>query len=221
MDSMLGFEYKKKKNMVGAGIYFMKYKDQLVLNGKINNVGAYTRTNIDKSYRAGIELKGAVYINDYLSINGNLALSRNRIKWFKEYLDDYDNGGQKNKTYTETAISFSPDLVGGATLNIAPLKNFSIDLISKYVGKQYLDNTSNNSRKLNPFYTQDIRTTYIFTKKWLKNASIIAQVNNLFNKKYEPNGYTFSYYNNNEITTENFYFPMAGTNWMLGANLRF
>jgi iron complex outermembrane receptor protein len=199
----------------------MKYKDQLVLTGKINDVGAYTRTNINTSYRAGIELQGGIMLTNWLKASGNLALSRNRLKDFTEYIDDYDNGGQKSKTYDESTISFSPSIVGGATLNIIPFKKLSIDLISKYVGKQYLDNTSNNSRKLNPFFTQDVRTIYSFSKKWIKNASIIAQVNNLFNKKYEPNGYTFSYYNNSELTTENFYFPMAGTNWMVGVNLRF
>ena len=152
---------------------------------------------------------------------GNLALSRNRIKDFIEYIDDYDNGGQKTKNYSQTTISFSPTAIGGATLNIVPAKNITIDLIGKYVSKQYLDNTGNNNRKLNRFYTQDFRGVYSFTKKWLKNASIIAQVNNIFNKKYEPNGYTFSYYYNNELTTENFYFPMAGINWMMGVNVRF
>ncbi len=220
-DVELGIEYKSKKYNAGATLYHMKYKNQLVLTGKINDVGAYTRTNINNSYRAGIELQAGISLTDWLKALGNLALSRSRIKDFTEYVDDYDNGGQKNKTYDETAISFSPDVVGGATLNIIPAKKFIVDLISKYVGKQYLDNTSNNSRKLNPFFTQDVRTIYSFSKKWIKNASIIAQVNNLFNKKYEPNGYTFSYYNNSELTTENFYFPMAGTNWMVGVNLRF
>jgi len=192
-----------------------------VLTGKINDVGAYTRTNITNSYRAGIELQAGISFTNWLKATGNLALSRNRIKDFTEYIDDYDNGGQQTKTYDETTISFSPAVVGGLTLNIIPAKNFTIDIISKYVSKQYLDNTGSNNRKLNSFYTQDLRGVYSFSKKWLKNASVIAQVNNLFNKKYEPNGYTFSYYLNNELSTENFYFPMAGINWMVGVNLRF
>ena len=220
-DIELGIEYKSKKYSAGATVYYMKYKDQLVLTGKINDVGAYTRTNITNSYRAGIELQAGISFTNWLKATGNLALSRNRIKDFTEYIDDYDNGGQQTKTYDETTISFSPAVVGGLTLNIIPAKNFTIDIISKYVSKQYLDNTGSNNRKLNSFYTQDLRGVYSFSKKWLKNASVIAQVNNLFNKKYEPNGYTFSYYLNNELSTENFYFPMAGINWMVGVNLRF
>jgi iron complex outermembrane receptor protein len=220
-DLELGLEYKTKKYSAGAGFYYMKYRDQLVLTGKINDVGAYTRTNINNSYRAGIELQGSIFLTTWLKAGGNLALSRNRIQDFTEFIDDYDNGGQKTKTYNESTISFSPSVVGSATVTILPVKNLTIDFIGKYVSKQYLDNTSNNNRKLNPHYTQDFRTIYSLTKKWLKNASLIARVNNLFNKKYEPNGYTFSYYNNNELTTENFYFPMAGTNLLVGVNLKF
>ncbi|HVE61841.1 MAG TPA: TonB-dependent receptor, partial [Chitinophagaceae bacterium] len=220
-DIEIGIEYKSKKYSVGANFYYMKYKNQLVLTGKINDVGAYTRTNIDNSYRTGVELQAGLSLTGWLKIAGNLALSRNRIKDFTEYIDDYDNGGQQTKTYDETTISFSPDLVGAGTLNIIPFKNFTLNLVGKYVSKQYLDNTGNNNRKLNPFYTQDLRAAYNFSKKRLKNASIIAQINNIFNKEYEPNGYTFSYSLNNQLTTENFYFPMAGTNWMVGVNLKF
>jgi iron complex outermembrane receptor protein len=88
------------------------------------------------------------------------------------------------------------------------------------VGKQYLDNTSNEQRKLNPYFIQDARVVYSFGYNWLKNVDLVFQVNNVFNKKYEPNGYTFSYYYNNELTTENYYFPMAGTNWMFGVNVK-
>ena len=83
-----------------------------------------------------------------------------------------------------------------------------------------MDNTSNESRKLNAFYTQDIRAIYSFSKGWIKNTDITFQANNVFNRKYEPNGYTFSYYYNNELTTENYYFPMAGINWTVGLNIR-
>ncbi len=220
-DVELGIEYKSKNYSASAGFYYMKYKDQLVLTGKINDVGAYTRSNINNSYRVGIELQAGISLTDWLKAVGNMAFSRNRIKDFTEYVDDYDNGGQKINTYNETSISFSPAVVGGATLNFIPAKNITIDLIGKYVSRQFLDNTNNNDRKLNPFYTQDFRAIYSFRKKWLKNASVIALVNNLFNKKYEPNGYTFSYYYNAALITENFYFPMAGTNWMVGMNLRF
>jgi iron complex outermembrane recepter protein len=95
-----------------------------------------------------------------------------------------------------------------------------LNLLSKYVGRQYLDNTSNQARSLDPYFTQDVRARYSFKKAWMKNVSITGQVNNVFNRLYEPNGYTFSYLVANELTTENYYFPMAGTNWTLGLNIK-
>jgi len=192
----------------------------LVLTGKINDVGAYTRTNIDNSYRLGLELQGATIINKWLKAGANLSLSKNKVLNFSEYIDDYDNGGQKNNSYHETDISFSPNVVGAANVTITPLNKFSVDLLGKYVGQQYLDNTSNEHRELDPYYTQDVRAIYSFNHNWLKNVDLILQVNNILNKKYEPNGYTYSYYYNNELTTENYYFPMAGINWMVGVNVR-
>lgn len=95
-----------------------------------------------------------------------------------------------------------------------------MSLLSKYVSKQYLDNTQNENRVLNAFYVQDIRAMYTVKPKWLKEISIIAQVNNVFNRKYEPNGYTFSYIYGGITTTENYYFPMAGTNFLIALNIK-
>ena len=219
-DIEAGIEQKGKSYSLGANFYYMKYNDQLVLTGKINDVGAYTRTNIANSYRLGIELQGGATITNWLKASANLTLSRNKIKDFTEYIDDYDNGGQHMNTYNETDISFSPFVLGAATITVTPFQKATVDLLSKYVGKQYLDNTGNEGRKLNAFYTQDIRATYSFSKGWIKNTDLVLQVNNIFNKKYEPNGYTFSYYSGSQLQTENYYFPMAGMTWMLGVNVR-
>ncbi|RYZ26864.1 MAG: TonB-dependent receptor, partial [Chitinophagaceae bacterium] len=219
-DIELGIEKKGKQFNASATVYYMKYDDQLVLTGKINDVGAYTRTNIDDSYRLGLELQGGAIITHWLKASANLTLSRNKVKNFTEFIDDYDNGGQKMNAYKESDISFSPNVMGAATVTVNPWKSLSVDLLGKYVGKQYLDNSSNESRKLNAYYTQDVRAAYSFNKSWLKNMDLIFQVNNVFNKKYEPNGYTFSYYYGNELATENYYFPMAGINWMVGLNIR-
>lgn len=216
-----GIEKKTSKNFLSANFYYMKYKDQLVLTGKINDVGAYTRTNIANSYRVGIELQGSTLINQYLKASANLTLSRNKILNFTEFIDDYDMGGQKINRYSKSDISYSPSVTGAATITITPLPKLNIDLLSKYVSKQYLDNTSNDSRKLNAYFTEDVRAIYSFNKNFLKNVDLILQVNNVFNKKYEPNGYTYSYYSNSRLTTENFYFPMAGTNWIAGVNVKF
>ncbi|MES1218898.1 MAG: TonB-dependent receptor, partial [Bacteroidota bacterium] len=219
-DVELGIEKNKTNYSLAVTLYYMKYKNQLVLTGKINDVGAYTRTNIPESYRTGIELQGTVKANKWLNASANLAISRNKIKNFSEYIDDYDNGGQKINNYNTSDIAYSPAVVGGATINLLPIENFEISLLSKYVSKQYLDNTQDNGRILHSFYVQDIRAIYTIKKKRLKEVNLFAQVNNLFNKKYEPSGYTYNYIYGGELSVNNYYFPMAGTNFMVGVNVR-
>ncbi len=219
-DIELGTEQIKNKYNWSATLYYMKYKDQLVLTGQINDVGAYTRTNIPESYRAGIELQGGVRISQQFHATANLALSRNKVLDFTEYMDDYDNGGQKSVFYKEADIAFSPSVVGAAGIHFLPTESLELSLLSKYVSRQYLDNTQQKSRSLSPYYLQDFRAIYTLKAKWLKDINIIGQLNNLFNKKYEPNGYTFSYIWGGETITENFYFPMAGTNFMVALNIR-
>src|SRR5436190_9760407 len=220
-DLELGVEKRNNKYNIGITGYYMHYTDQLVLTGKINDVGAYTRTNIPKSYRMGVEITAAAGITSWLNVTGNFSLSKNKVIDFVEYMDDYDNGGQQTNQYSKTDIAFSPNMVGGATINFILLKNTELSLISKYVGTQYLDNTQNESRKLNAYYTQDARFIYTISKKCLKELNITLQANNVFDKKYEPNGYTFSYYYGGSLTTENYYFPMAERNFMVGVNLKF
>ncbi len=220
-DFELGFEKRTNNINIGFTAYYMGYKDQLVLTGKINDVGAYTRTNIPKSYRAGVEVVATTEITSWLRAGANLSVSRNKVEDFTEYIDDYDNGGQITNQYSSSDIAFSPNIVGAATISFIPVKNAELSFISKYVGKQYLDNTQNDSRKLNAYYTQDARLIYTISRKWLKELNIILQANNLFDKLYEPNGYTFSYYYAGSLTTENYYFPMAGRNFMVGVNLKF
>ena len=219
-DFELGLEKKYSKFSFAANLYYMLYKNQLVLTGKINDVGAYTRTNIPNSYRLGLELQGKAIVSKYINISANVSFSENKVKNYAEYIDDYDNGGQVVNQYKKTNISFSPAVVAGSTIDIIPCRNSEISLLSKYVSKQYLDNTAQNSRKLNGYFVQDVRLSYSIKNNFTKAFNIILQLNNVLNKKYEPNGYTYSYIYGGMVT-ENYYFPMARFNWMLGVNLRF
>ncbi|MEJ7611926.1 MAG: TonB-dependent receptor [Ferruginibacter sp.] len=219
-DFEIGAEFKKTGLSGGVNGYYMSYEDQLVLTGKINDVGAYTRTNIPSSYRAGVEIFGSAAINRVLILSGNFTLSRNKVKNFTEYIDDYDNGGQVVKKYGRSDISFSPNLVSAVSLDILPFKNILITLAGKYVGQQFLDNTSDKSRRLKEYYTQDIRTGYTLKGKKIKEVNFYVQVNNVFSKLYEANGYSFSYIYGGSLTTENYFFPMAPVNVLLGVNVR-
>jgi len=204
---------------VQANGYLMYYKDQLVLTGKINDVGAYVRTNLPESYRLGIELE-AKYRRQKTSINFSLALSQNRVRNFTAFYDDYDNGGQIAVNYGNSPISFAPGIVQQATIEYRAGSRTEFALVSKHVGRQFLDNTGNISRSLNPFFTNDVRCIIdLPVKKQLKQVKLILQVNNFTNVLYEPNGYTFSYISGGRLTTENFFFPMAGINCMAALNI--
>jgi len=219
-DIEAGIEKKTLGFTFAANLYYMIYKDQLVLTGKINDVGAYTRVNVPNSFRRGIELQVMKRFISWMNIGGNLTLSRNKIHHFTEFIDDYDNGGQIAVSHSNKDIAFSPSVIGGLTVDLQPTKHFNLSLISKYVGRQYLDNTQDKRRSLDPFFVQDARLNITIPNKLFSNISIIVQANNLLGELYEPNGYTFSYFYNNAYTTENYYFPVAGRNYMVGLNIK-
>lgn len=219
-DLELGFEKRKGVFFYGATLYWMQYKDQLVLTGQINDVGSYTRTNVPNSYRLGLELQGGARVSHSLSLSGNLTISKNKIKSFTEYIDNWDTGLQNPVNQSNTDISFSPALVGGLTADIQVYKQVALSLLSKYVGKQYMDNSQNETRKLNGYFTQDLRLNWTIKTNFLKEVHLIGQLNNLFNAKYEPNGYTSSYISGNVLSNDNGYYPQAGTNFMLALNIR-
>lgn len=219
-DWELNIEQRKATYNWSITGYYMRYKNQLVLTGKINDVGAYTRTNIPNSYRAGVELQAGVKPTSWFNAAANLTLSDNRVKNFTEFSDDYDNGGQKENFFKSSPLSFSPSMVGGATLNFLPVKNGELSLLNKYVSRQYLDNTGNKARSIDAFFVTDMRATYIIKSKLAKEIILSFQLNNLFNLKYEANGYTYNYIFGGQTIVENFYFPMAGRNFMVGLNVK-
>ncbi len=220
-DAETGYKYNNQKMNLTANLFYMDYKNQLVLTGKINDVGEYTRTNIEKSYRTGIELDAAFLITHKLKLAANAAYSINKINMFSEYLDDYSNGVQIVNQYKNTDIAFSPAIVSSGDLSYNVFKNLSVIFSEKYVGKQYLDNTSNKNRMVNDYFVSDLRMHYIFKTKYVREIGINAMVNNIFNKMYESNGWTYSYIYNNETITENAYYPQAGINFIVGLSLKF
>lgn len=220
-DFELGVERRKPNYTWGVTLYDMIYKDQLVLTGKINDVGSYTRINVPNSYRLGIELQGSYIVNKWLNANASLTLSRNKIKDFTEYLDNYDDGTQVAVAHSNTDISFSPSIIGAVNINFLPVEHLEISLPGKYVSSQYLDNTQNTQRQLSAFYTQGIMGSYTFEHLLFKELRITAQVNNIFNSMYEPNGSTYPYIYGGAVVNANYYYPVAGVNYMLSLNVKF
>lgn len=221
LDWELNIEQRKATFNWSITGYYMRYKNQLVLTGKINDVGAYARINIPESYRAGVELQGAVKPASWFNAAANLTLSSNRVLNFTEYTDDYDNGGQKENFFKSAPLSFSPAVVSGATLNFIPVKNSEVSLLSKYISRQYLDNTGNKARSIDAFFVTDLRAAYTLKTKIAKEIVLSFQLNNVLNAMYEANGYTYNYIFGGQTIVENFYYPMAGRNFMIGVNLKF
>ncbi len=220
-DLEIGYKHHTKIAMWALNLYSMNYKNQLVLTGEVNDVGAYNRTNVSKSYRQGIEAEFGIQPMKYLSWTANVTLSKNKIKNFKEFIDNYDTWGQDSIQYSETDIAFSPNIIASSTITFEPIKNLKINFISKYVGEQFLDNTSTRSRKLNAFFVNDLRVNYSIKLKHIRELGFTVAVNNLFSEEYESNGYTWGYIAGGTRIAENFYYPQAGINYMLGLSLKF
>ncbi|QZE13539.1 TonB-dependent receptor [Halosquirtibacter laminarini] len=224
-DWELGLEGKFHKFQFGVNLYYMNYTDQLVNTGKLNNVGSTIMINTPDSYRAGVEITAGARVFDWMDLSGNISLSKNKIQDFVSYTDQYDEnwvplGEQKREDLGETDIAYSPNVVGNIMAKFHINDQISIDWISQYVGKQYLDNTSSEDRKLDAYSFTNLKATYDFTIRPLKQSSIWFQANNIFNQKYESNGWVYSYYLGGERNNSIGLYPQAGANWAIGLTLR-
>ncbi|MFN0013143.1 MAG: TonB-dependent receptor, partial [Saprospiraceae bacterium] len=179
-----------------ANLFFMDYRDQLVLDGRINDVGAYIRTNVPRSHRAGIEIEADLRIGERITLSGNAAFSQNKVAEFVEYRDNWDTGEQEAFRYVSTDLAFSPPVVarGEATWALLPVgskHHFSVSLSGKYVGRQFLDNTGNESTALTAYFFSDLRLNYDLTGIVSKRLSVIFTVQNLFDARYSTNGWVY------------------------------
>ncbi len=220
----VGYERKNRKYSAAINYYLMNYRNQLVLTGELNDVGASIRTNVDRSYRSGIELQLAYHPEEWINLSANATFSQNKIRSFTEVLYDYkENGAVETilNEYPETNISYSPSVIAGGTFSLRPFSWLEASLLSKYVGKQYLDNTQSESRRLDAYFTNDFRLNTSFSPPFIKELTVGVLVNNLFNVAYESNGYTYGYGYEGDIAYENFFYPQAGRNFLLNLSVAF
>jgi iron complex outermembrane receptor protein len=224
-DTELAYSMAYKRLSAQANLFLMYYQDQLVLTGQINDVGGYTRTNVDQSYRTGLELELAYQVNEKWRLQGATTLSQNKILNFVEFVDVYlENApyyAQIQIEHGTTDLAFSPNFIQTLGLQYAPLERLSLTLQSKYVSRQFLDNTSDVKRSLDPFTFTNIICNYKIKQNFAKQMEIGLLVNNLLNALYANNGYTFSYQYGGQTTTENFYYPQAGRHFLLKMNIQF
>jgi iron complex outermembrane receptor protein len=214
-DYEAGYEFHSSILMLKGNLYYMFYHDQLILTGKINNVGATILTNVPKSYRQGIEIETGIQIFKNLNWYENLTISRNIIPVFEDLTDNWDNSLQDKEILKNKTISFSPSIIAGSVIDYYPFNNFHLSLNTKYVGKQYIDNTQNTERMLKAYLVQNISFLYTIKTKIFKEMTCQFVVNNLFDKMYETNAWVYKYIEEGSLHVMDGYFPQAGINCMV------
>jgi iron complex outermembrane receptor protein len=224
-DLEIGYKLNTQKYAIAANFFHMNYKNQLVLTGELNDVGSSIRTNVDKSHRTGIELTGGIQIIEQLNWTANLTFSQNKISDFNEVLYDYgeffDEYDVINNGYKDTDIAYSPNVIANSTIAYQPLDILNISLLTRYVGEQFLDNTSNSTRKIDAYFVNDLQIGLNFKTDLIKEIGISLLINNILDHEYESNGYTFGYFAGNFDGRENYLYPQAGRNILAALKLRF
>lgn len=218
----LGYKKANAHYQFGANLYGMYYQDQLIITGEINDVGGVVRQNVDKSYRAGIELDGVWRPSAQFQWAATATFSRNQILDFTEFVDLEDYSDAVAFHYDRTHIAMSPEWIASSTLTYRPWRSFEMDLISKYVSRQYLDNSSQKSRSLDPYMVHNLRLAYNTSYKAAKEIGLTLMINNLFNELYSSNGYTFGNIDGQgQRVAYNYYYPQATTHFLFGLHLKF
>jgi iron complex outermembrane receptor protein len=221
-DYELGWRLDAENVKINTNVYYMAYKDQLILTGELDEVGSPIRTNSGDSYRLGLEIDATIQLAKMWLLQPNITVSQNKNKDFYFERDGVlQNLGQTN-------IAFSPNVIFGNRLAFVPSNDFQISLYSKFVGEQYMANIDSEGSKLESYYVNDLNVSYQFRpNKIFKSILVSALVNNIFNLKYVSNGYFYTYdddYSNPPaITTIEGagYYPQAGINFLLGLTLKF
>ncbi len=221
-DFELGAEYKTSRWRLSGNLYYMLYDNQLIHTGAINNVGNAIMTNVKDSYRTGIELEAGVKLYDFMRWEGNATFSKNKAKDFTSYIDNWTTGKQEEEKIGTTTLAFSPNIVANSTFVISPLEDFEIALQSNYVGKQYLDNTFDDERSIDAYFVNNLQLHYnIYPKKWFKNIAFNLQLKNIFDTKYETNGWVYRYIEDGARKKLDGLFPQAGFHVMGGVIFNF
>ena len=227
IDYELGYRLMKKNMVFNANFYFMDYTNQLVSTGALNSVGAYIRTNIESSYRTGLELDfRANTANNTFTYGANATISQNQIGEFNAFFDDWDEGGSVEEVISDQPLAFSPSFIGALDLGVNLLKDkddqsLNISLLSKYVGEQYIDNTGDESAKLEAYKFTNLR--FIYKKQFEKGPKlgINFTLRNVFNELYVSNAWAYGFYSEGEKSYILGLYPQAGINYLLGLTLDF
>ncbi|NVO18423.1 MAG: TonB-dependent receptor [Bacteroidetes bacterium] len=206
---------------LNTNLFYMNYHDQLALTGAINDVGAAIMENVPESYRMGVESSLLANFPNEIHLQINATYSINKIRSFTEYVDNWDTWGQEKILHKNTDLAFSPSWIAGGLLKWDFCKNGYISLNSKFVGKQFIDNTSDNGRSLHAYIVHDLGISYSIQTSLFSSVELNFKVNNFLNEKYESNAWVYRYYESDSFHVMDGYFPQAGLNLMAGVNIKF
>ncbi len=226
VDYELGYGYTSRLLSLSANVYYMDYTDQLVLNGKMSDVGGMLLENVPDSYRLGLELQTAIRPLEWLRLDASLGLSTNRIKRYDYYYSVYDASWGwshlQRQTYTDTPIAYSPSVVASGALTLTKA-GFEASVRSQYVSSQYLDNTGSADRMLPAYHVMGLTLGYDIPLKRLSRWNVSLQINNLLNTMYHNNGYVYDVGIDHQGSTYSDlrYYPQAGINVLLGTTITF
>lgn len=220
-DLEVGYRLKSSLWSFNANLYYMHYHNQLILTGEINNTGAAIMTNAKTSYRAGIELVSYYQPVKFFLWKINSTFSTNKILNYTEFIDDWDTGVQRQKAIGLTNISFSPNIILTNELHFTIIKKIKISAITKFVSKQYLDNSSNDNYILKPYSTTNLNFSYQLQCKAISQIEFFFYINNIFNTQYESNAWLYRYYEEGIEKFQDGYFAQAGINVLGGIKMRF
>ena len=220
-DYEFGYAFNGSNKLFRLNFYLMQYKDQLVATGKVNNVGEAIMVNVDKSFRRGIEFIASWQQSKFFDWNFNTTLSQNKIAKFTSFVDNWDTWGQESIILKNTDISFSPSIIVKNSFDFHVAKALNISFLSKYIGRQFIDNTSNINRSLNPYFVSDLIFNYSIKFESFKEIVLNFSLNNVFNEMYESNAWVYRYISGNQEYEMNGYFPQAGINFLAGISIKF
>ncbi|MBB4800269.1 iron complex outermembrane receptor protein [Flavobacterium nitrogenifigens] len=203
-DYELGWRFNSEIVQLNSNVYYMAYKDQLILTGTLDDVGNPIRANSEKSYRLGVEIDATIAITDKIFFRPNFTLSSNKN------VDLAVDG----EYYGTTKIAYSPEIIAGNVIVYKPIEGLYLSLLQKYVGEQFMNNIELPAAKLADYFVNDLNASYeIKPKSIFKSITVTALVNNIFNKKYISNGAMYDIYP--------YYYPQAGRNFLIGLSLKF
>ena len=215
-DYELGWRYASEKFQLNSNIYYMDYRNQLVLTGELNDVGSPIRRNSGNSYRLGLELDAVVMLHPKFSWRPNIAISRNKNdEWFAPWDGELINFGK-------TDISYSPDIVAGNILEYRPVDGLELKFLTKYVGEQYMSNLENEAALLEDYWVHDLNVQYTWRNAPLFETVVFTGlINNIFSEEYVSNGYYYTYDWDGTTYEGAGYYPQATRNFLVGVTLKF